>query len=265
MKGSIGRIGAIQYRHLCLYRGSWPRVLELMYWPVLQMCIWAFVTQYAGAFQGAVGIAAGALIGAVLLWETATRSQLGFTIAFLEEIWSRNLGNLFVSPIRPWELVASLTLVSLVRVVVGIGTAAVLAGVLYAFHITSLGVALVPFVANLLLFGWAVALGVTAMILRHGAGAESLAWTIIFGLAPLSAVFYPVSVLPEWLQPVALALPSTHVFEGMRAVLAGGAFPAGHLVAAFGLNLVLIGAASALFLAVFRIARRRGLLLAIGE
>lgn len=265
MTGPLRRIGAIQYRHLCLYRGSWPRVLELMYWPVLQMSIWAFVTQYAGRFEGAAGIAAGALIGAVLLWETATRSQLGFTIAFLEEIWSRNLGNLFVSPIRPWELVASLTLVSLVRVVVGIGTASVLAGLLYAFNITSLGLALVPFVANLLLFGWAIALGVTAMILRHGAGAESLAWTIIFGLAPLSAVFYPVSVLPGWLQGVALALPATHVFEGMRAVLAGGAFPAGHLLAAFALNLVLIAAASAVFLAVFRIARRRGLLLAIGE
>jgi ABC-2 type transport system permease protein len=253
------------YRHFCLYRGSWPRVLELMYWPVLQMVIWAFVTQYAGAFQGAAAIAAGALIGAVLLWETATRSQLGFTIAFLEEIWSRNLGNLFVSPIRPWELLASLALMSFARVAVGIGAASVLAGVLYAFHLTALGLALIPFMASLMLFGWAIALGVTALILRYGAGAESLAWTIVFGLAPISAVFYPVSVLPPWLQGVALSLPTTHVFEGMRAVLAGGGFPGGHLAWALVLNLVLLALATLLFVAVFRVARRRGLLLNVGE
>jgi ABC-2 type transport system permease protein len=265
MSRSARRIWAMAYRHFCLYRGSWPRVLELMYWPVLQMVIWAFVTQYAGAFQGATAIAAGALIGAVLLWETATRSQLGFTIAFLEEIWSRNLGNLFVSPIRPWELLVSLALMSFARVGVGIGAASVLAALLYAFRITDLGLSLIPFMASLMVFGWAIALGVTALILRYGAGAESLAWTIVFGLAPISAVFYPVSVLPPWLQGVALSLPTTHVFEGMRAVLAGGGFPAAHLAWAFALNLVLLGLATLLFVAVFRVARRRGLLLNVGE
>lgn len=265
MSSAARRIWAMVYRHLCLYRGSWPRVLELMYWPVLQMLIWAFVTQYTGRFQGAVAIAAGSLIGAVLLWETALRSQMGFTISFLEELWSRNLGNLFVSPIRPWELVASLMVMSIARAAIGVGTAAALAAALYAFDITSLGVLLVPFLLNLMAFGWAVALMVTAMILRHGAGAESLAWSVLFGLAPLSAVFYPVSVLPYWLQPVALALPTTHVFEGMRAVLAGVAFPAGHLAWAFALNGVFLAVAVAIFVGIFRIARRRGLLLSVGE
>jgi ABC-2 type transport system permease protein len=265
-KGSPGRrIWAMVYRHLCLYRGSWPRALELMYWPVLQMLIWGFVTEYAGRFQGAFAIAAGSLIGAVLLWETALRSQMGFTISFLEELWSRNLGNLFVSPIRPWELVASLIVMSIARAAIGVGTAALLAGALYAFDITSLGLALVPFLLNLMVFGWAIALMVTAMILRHGAGAESLAWSVLFGLAPLSAVFYPVSVLPGWLQPVALALPTTHVFEGMRAAITEGPFPTGHLAWAFALNAVLMALAVWLFIAVFRIARRRGLLLTVGE
>ena len=265
MTSSLRRIWAMVYRHLCLYRGSWPRVLELMYWPVVQMMIWAFVTQYTGRFGGAVAIAAGSLIGAVLLWETALRSQMGFTISFLEELWSRNLGNLFVSPIRPWELVASLTVMSVVRALIGVGTAAALAAALYAFDITSLGLLLVPFLLNLMIFGWAVALMVTAMILRHGAGAESLAWSVLFGLAPLSAVFYPVSVLPGWLRPVSLALPSTHMFEGMRAVLAGGAFPAGELAWAFALNALLLAAAVAIFVGIFRVARRRGLLLSVGE
>jgi ABC-2 type transport system permease protein len=259
------RIWALVYRHLCLFSTSWPRLLELMYWPVLQMVIWAFVTQYTGRFDGALAIAAGSLIGAVLLWEAAVRTQMGFAISFLEEIWSRNLGNLFVSPIRPWELIAALMLMSVLRAAIGVGTAAVLALALYAFDITAIGVALIPFLLNLLAFGWAIALVVTAMILRHGAGAESLAWSLLFGLGPISAVFYPVSVLPAWLQPVALALPTTHVFEGMRAVLAGGAFPAGELAWAFALNALLLAASAALFIATFRNARRRGLLLAIGE
>ena len=154
MTSSLRRIWAMVYRHLCLYRGSWPRILELMYWPVVQMMIWAFVTQYTGRFGGAVAIAAGSLIGAVLLWETALRSQMGFTISFLEELWSRNLGNLFVSPIRPWELVASLMVMSVVRALIGVGTAAALAAALYAFDITSLGLLLVPFLLNLMIFGW---------------------------------------------------------------------------------------------------------------
>lgn len=262
---SARRIYAMVYRHLCLYRGSWPRLLELMYWPVLQMVIWGFVTQYMRGYQGTVAIAAGALIGAVLLWETCIRSQMGFAIAFLEELWSRNLGNLFVSPIRPCELVASLMVMSFLRAVVGVGTAAILAWLLYAFDITSLGVSLLPFLVNLMAFGWVVALGVTAMILRHGAGAESLAWSVLFGLAPLSAVFYPVSVLPDWLLPVALSLPTTHVFEGMRAVLAGGGFPATQLAWATGLNVLYLALAALLFVAIFRVARRRGLLLNIGE
>jgi len=154
---------------------------------------------------------------------------------------------------------------SIARAAIGVGTAALLAWLMAAFDITSLGLPLVPFLLNLMVFGWAIALMVTAMILRHGAGAESLAWSVLFGLAPLSAVFYPVSVLPAWLQPVALALPTTHVFEGMRAVLAGSVFPAGHLAWAFGLNLLFMGAAVWIFIAIFGVARRRGLLLTVGE
>ena len=265
MSGAARRIWAMVYRHLCLYRGSWPRLLELMYWPVLQMVIWGFVTQYAGRFQGAAAIAAGSLLGAVLLWETALRSQMGFTISFLEELWSRNLGNLFVSPIRPWELVASLMVMSIARTLIGVGTAAVLAAVLYAFAITELGLLLVPFLLNLMVFGWAVALMVTAMILRHGAGAESLAWSVLFGLAPLSAVFYPVGVLPAWLQPVAWAMPPAYVFEGMRAVLFEHRVRPELLLAGFGLNVVYAGAAVLFFLRICDVARVRGLLMQQGE
>ncbi len=263
---SARRIWGLMYRHLALYRRSWPRVLELAYWPVLQMVVWGFVTAYlAGVQNNVASAAAGVLLGGVLLWEVAIRSQMGFAISFLEEVWSRNLGHIVVSPLRPMELVAGLVGMSILRMLAGVLPAVALAWFLYGFGLFAMGPVVVLFFAGLMMMGWAVALGVTALILRHGAGAEPLAWSVLFGLTPFAAVFYPVSVLPEWLQPVALMVPAAHVFEGMRAALLEGRIAWGHLAAAFALNLVWLAGAVGLFLRQFRIARERGALLSMGE
>ncbi|MBS0559568.1 MAG: ABC transporter permease, partial [Proteobacteria bacterium] len=147
---ALRRIWAMVYRHMALYRRSWPRLLELAYWPVLQMCIWGFTASYLAARMGTpLAIAAGALLGGVLLWEVAVRSQMGVAISFMEEIWSRNLGHVFVSPLRPWELVSALLAVSFLRMAIGVVPAILLAWALYAFNLFSLGPALVLFFANL--------------------------------------------------------------------------------------------------------------------
>jgi len=266
VKASTRRIWGMMYRHLALYRRSWPRLLELAYWPVLQMCIWGFTASYLAARMGnPVAVAAGALLGGVLLWEVALRSQMGVAIGFLEELWSRNLGHVFVSPLRPWELVAALIGMSMIRMLVGVVPAILLAWALYAYNLFALGPILVLFFANLMIMGWWVALGVVSLILRHGAGAEALAWSVLFGLTPISAVFYPVAVLPRVLQPVAWAIPAAHVFEGMRGVLLNGVIRWDHLAAAFALNAVWLLAAGLLFARQFHQARVRGALLSIGE
>ena len=262
---ALRRIWGLMYRHLALYRRSWPRLLELMYWPVLQMCIWGFTSAFLTARMGGAAVAAGMLLGGVLLWEVALRSQMGVAISFLEEMWSRNLGHVFVSPLRPWELVAALIAMSVIRMCIGVVPAILIAWALYAFNLFSIGPMVVFFFANLMIMGWWVALGVISLILRHGAGAEALAWSVLFGLTPFSAVFYPVAILPVWLQPVALALPSAHVFEGMRQILADGTINWGHLGAAVGLNAVWMVLAVLLFARQFRAARERGALLSIGE
>jgi len=268
--GSLRRIWGLMYRHLALYRRSWPRLLELMYWPVLQMCIWGFTASFlvgragGGGAGGAAVVAAGALLGGVLLWEVALRSQMGVAISFLEELWSRNLGHVFVSPIRPWEMVSALVGISVLRMLTGVLPAILIAFLLYAFNLFAMGPVVVLFFANLMVMGWWVALGVISLILRHGAGAEALAWSVLFGLTPISAVFYPVSVLPAAVQPIALALPSSHVFEGMRAALSG-VIRWDHLAWAMGLNIVWMAAGIWLFAAQFRQARLRGALLSIGE
>lgn len=262
--GSLRRIWGLTYRHLALYRRSWPRVLELMYWPILQMCIWGFTSSFLLSRGNATAVAAGALIGGVLLWEVALRSQMGVAISFLEELWSRNLGHVFVSPIRPWEMVAALIGVSMMRMLTGVLPAIGVAWLLYAFDLFAMGPVVVLFFANLMIMGWWVALGVISLILRHGAGAEALAWSVLFGLTPISAVFYPVSALPAAVQPVALALPSSHVFEGMRAALEG-VVRWDHLAWALALNAIWMTAGIWLFAVQFRQARLRGALLSIGE
>ena len=266
MRPSLRRIWGMMYRHLALYRRSWPRLLELAYWPVLQMCIWGFTASYLATRMGnTAAVVGGVLLGGVLLWEVALRSQMGVAISFLEELWSRNLGHVFVSPLRPWELVAALIGMSMIRMTVGVAPAILIAWALYAYNLFALGPVLVLFFANLMIMGWWVALAVVSLILRHGAGAEALAWSVLFGLTPFSAVFYPISVLPAALRPVALALPSAHVFEGMRAVLTQGVIRWDHMAWAIGLNMVWTVAAALVFARQFRSARIRGALLNIGE
>ena len=161
--------------------------------------------------------------------------------------------------------IVSLLATSLLRTLIGVIPAAFLAGLLYHYSIFDLGLPLLAFFINLLVMGWAIGLLVSAIILRYGLGAESLAWLAIFAIAPLSGIYYPVAVLPDWLEPLAYALPSSHVFEGMRAVMFDQSFRWDHLAWAIGLNMFYLGGSIAVFLAAFRIARIRGLLLQIGE
>jgi ABC-2 type transport system permease protein len=254
------------YRHLALYRRSWPRLLELAYWPVLQMCIWGFTAKFlAGRMGGAGQVAGAALLGGVLLWEVTLRSQMGMSISFLEEVWSRNLGHVFVSPLRPRELVGALIGMSLIRMVLGVFPAILLAWALYAFNLFGFGPVLLLFFINLMIMGWALALGIVSLILRHGSGAEALAWGLTFGLAPFAAVFYPISVLPWYVQPVAQIIPAAHVFEGMRAIVLDNTILWYQLAEAFGLNVVWLAGGMLLFSRQFQAARESGSLISIGE
>src|SRR6266702_3548894 len=235
---SPGRVFAMLLRYLYLLRGSWPRALELVYWPTIQMVLWGFMSQFLMTNSTWVARAFGVLLAAVLLWDVMFRGQLGVSMSFLEEMWARNLGHLFVTPLRPYEWVISLLAMSLIRVTIGVVPATLLAIPLYHYSIFAMGLPLVAFFVVLTVMGWALGLAICGGILRHGMGAESLAWTVIFALAPLSCVYYPVTTLPIWLQPVAWALPSTYVFEGMRAVMFEGTFRGDYLVAALALDLV---------------------------
>src|SRR5256884_2802120 len=259
------RIGAMVLRYLYLLRSSWPRVLELIYWPAVQLFVWGFlqfyITQNAGFFARAGGV----FIGAVMMWDILFRGQLGFSISFLEEMWSRNLGNLMISPLRPIEFVAALMIMSIVRLAIGMVPVTLIAIAFFGFNVYGLGLALAAFFLNLILTSWAVGIVVSGVLLRNGMGAESLAWTLMFVLMPLTCVYYPVSVLPDWLQVIAWTLPPTYVFEGMRALLMEHVIRADLMLEAFALNTLYFAAGVLAFLQLLKSARRVGSLMQTGE
>jgi ABC-2 type transport system permease protein len=262
---SPARIGAMVLRYIYLLRRSWPRLLELAYWPTMQMILWGFISQFMRTNSTWLAQASGVLLAGVLLWDVMFRGQLGVSTVFFEEMYSRNLGHLFASPLRPYELVCALLTISLIRTLIGVGGAALLAIPLYHFSIFSLGLPLLTFFVNLLVMGWSIGLLVSGLVLRYGLGAENLAWVAIFAVAPVSGIYYPVAVLPDWLRIVAHLLPASYVFEGMRAVLFEHVFRTDLFVRAIALNVVYLGLGIAVFLGVFRAARRRGLLVNVGE
>lgn len=262
---SLRRLHAVVLRYLYLLRGSWPRLLEQAYWPTVQMIIWGFITIFLAQNSTWVAQAVGILLSAVLLWDVLFRSQLGISVPFMEEMFARNLAQLFVSPLRVGEFLGALMLISLLRTLVGVGTAAVLAIALYSISLFELGWPLLYFFVSLLVFGWAIGLVMCALLLRFGLGVESLAWASIFALAPISCIYYPLAILPQWLQLPALYLPSSYAFEGMREILLYGRFDAAGLARAAVLNVAYLALGCLAFRQAFRAARERGLLLRLGE
>lgn len=259
------RLFAILLRHLYVMRTSWPRILEMAYWPTMQMILWGFASQFFRGHSSWVAQASGILVGAVLLWEVLNRSHMGFAFSFIEEIWSRNLGHLYITPLRPYEHVLAVAAMSLIRTVIGLFPSTLLAIVLYRTNVYDMGLPLLAFFANLVVMGWSVGMLSATLVLRFGMGAEGLAGVVVAGLSPLAAIYYPVETLPDWLRPLALALPPAHVFEGMRAVMFDRVFRWDLFWNATLLNVAYFVLASLFFLAMVRVARRKGLFINMGE
>lgn len=265
MRDRLNRISAVLLRHLYLYPSSPSRLMEIFYWPVLDLLVWGFLTVYLSKGAGAAGHWTAFLLGAMILWDILFRSQQAVCISFLEEIWSRNLLNLFASPLSPGEFLASTMLLSFFKFLLA-GTVTIsLAWALYSFNIFMLGFWLIPLVFNLIAMGWVIGIVTTGIILRYGERAEVLAWGLALLIQPFGAVFYPVSVLPSALRPIAYALPCTYVFEGMRDVMSRGGTDPRTFWMPLGLNALYLGAAWVFFQFMYRQAQERGLLTKLGE
>jgi len=259
------RILALVNRHLMLYKRSPQRIMEIIYWPMLDLLVWGFITLYLAKYKEGLPEFVTFFLGALILWDILFRAQQGICISFLEEVWSRNLLNLFVSPLRISEYLASIMMVSMIKVIGAAVFTISMALLLYSFNLFVIGISLIPFIINLVVMGWAVGIFTTGIILRYGQEAEVLAWGLAFLFQPVSAVFYPVSVLPTFLQVIASGIPAAYVFEGMRQVITYHTFPVSELVWATGLNVIYLVGSFFFFRWMFGVVKSKGLLVRVGE
>lgn len=255
------RIRALLMRHIYLNKKSFPRLMDLLFWPMMSLLLWGFISIFLEKTNnGGLNIIT-VLLGAVLLWEILQEGQHSLSIAFLEDVWQKNLLNIFVTPVTIGEYLASTVFFGIIRLLVAGTVMTLVAFIFYSFNIFTFGFYLIPFALNLLIFGWILGIFAIAIILRYGSSANSLAFGMMFILQPFAAVFYPVSILPKAVQYVALLLPPTHVFEGMRYVIANGTIPTFNLAAAFGLNIIYFILVMLFFLKMFARIKEKGLLL----
>lgn len=254
------RIHAMLMRNLYLYKRSFPRMLDIFYWPILELLLWGFISKFLESNNfGGVNIVT-ILLGAIILWDLLNQSQKAVSIAFLEELWEKNFLNIFVTPLKESEFLTSSVLLGIIRVGIVASVMAIFSLFLYSFNIFRFGFALIPFLASLLIFGWILGFFTIAIILRYGTSAQVLAWGFLALIQPFSAVFYPVSVLPGKVKYIAYALPTTHVFEGMRQIISTGVFPWASLGWSFLLNAIYMILVLIYFHWMFRWVKKKGLL-----
>lgn len=254
-------IWALVLRYIFLYTRNPVRLVEMVFWPVVDLLVWGNLTLFLQRNSSQeFGNYIVFLLGAMILWDIMFRAQQGVAISFLEDVWTRNLLNVFVAPVRTTEYLGATFAVGILRIAVTGVVLGSIAWLGYAFNVFILEWWLVPFFLNLMLFGWSLGMISTALILRWGQAAESLAWAVPFFIQPVVAVFYPVADMPAWSQPVAWAFPATYIFEGMREVMRTGSMNLTLLAQALVLNLAYLAAAGGLFGWILNLTRKRGLL-----
>jgi ABC-2 type transport system permease protein len=257
---NVRPVAAIVLRQFYLMRGSPTRVLPLFAWAAIDIVLWGFITRYLNSVSAGGIDFLPRLLGAVLMWDFFTRVMQGVSTAFLEDIWSRNLLNVFATPLSISEYVCGLVLTSIITSALGLIVMLLLATTVFGLSLFAYGLMLIPFLLVLFLFGIALGIVASATVLRLGPASEWLVWPMPALLSPFVGVFYPLATLPPWMQAVAHLLPPAYVFEGMRAIVAGERFAAGTLLWGLGLAALQIVLAAYCFRSVYRYAVRTGLL-----
>jgi len=259
------RIYALSLRHIYLIKGSFPRILDLIYWPTIQIVLWGFVSKFFTLHTDLYNHTVGIILSSAILYDFLFRSSISFNMLFLEEIWSRNFTNLFVAPLKVSEIITALTATALLRTLIGIVPAILLATPFFGVSIFTLGPSLILLFLSLYLFGITLGLLVTSGLLRYGPAFENIAWSSLFLLAPLGCVYYPLSILPDWLQVVAKILPLVYIFEEVRSILLDNVVDYSNIITALKLNLIYFISAVSIFYLAFYEARKKGTLINIGE
>jgi ABC-2 type transport system permease protein len=262
---NFSRVYGLFLRHFFLISGSFPRILDLIYWPSIQITLWGFISNFFAThstyYNGTVGV----ILSCAILYDFLFRTSIGFNMLFLEEIWSRNFTNLFIAPMKVSEIIISLVFTALIRALIGLIPAILLTSPLFGISLLDLGMPLFFLFLSLYIFGITLGLFVSAGLLRFGPSFENIAWSTLFLLAPFGCIYYPVETLPEVFQSIAYALPLVYIFEETRNILINQVVNYENIIQAFYLNAVYFILAILVFYYSFDQAREKGSLVNIGE
>ena len=262
---NLSKIFALSLRHIYLIKGSFPRILDLIYWPTIQIFLWGFISKFftlnSTYYENTVGI----ILSAAILYDFLFRSSISYNMMFLEEIWSRNFTNLFIAPIKLSEIIAALTFTAIFRTLIGLIPAALLAIPFFGVSILKIGVPLIFLLITLYIFGVTLGLLVTSGLIRFGPSFENIAWASLFFLAPLGCIYYPIDILPEWLQMIAKLLPLVHIFEEMRNILIYDSVNNFQILKAIVISFIYFVLGIFVFYLSYNGAKNRGTLINMGE
>ena len=259
------RMYALSIRHLYLIKSSFPRIVDLIYWPTIQIILWGFISQFFTMYSDYYNNTVGIILSCAILYDFLFRSSISFNMLFLEEIWSRNFTNLFAAPLKVSEVITALTITALLRTLIGIIPAILLMNPFFGVSLLELGPPLFVLFLSLYLFGITLGLLVTSGLLRFGPAFENVAWSSLFILAPFGCVYYPLSILPDWLQILAKGLPLVYIFEEARSILINNVVNYSNIISALMLNLLYFVSAISVFYLAFAGAREKGTLINMGE
>ena len=262
---NFSRMYGLFLRHFYLIRGSFPRILDLIYWPSIQIILWGFISKFFTTYSDYYNNTVGIILTCAILYDFLFRSSISFNMLFLEEIWSRNFTNLFISPLKIKEIIISLIFTSLVRTLIGLIPAIILTSPLFGISILKLGLPLLFLFLSLYIFGITLGLLVSAGLLRFGPSFENIAWSSLFLLAPLGCIYYPIEILPNFFQLLAKGLPLVYIFDEARNILINGSVDFKNIFNAYFLNLFYLILSIIIFYISFNKAREKGTLINMGE
>ena len=259
------RMYGLFLRHFYLIKGSFPRILDLIYWPSIQIILWGFISKFFTIYSDYYNNTVGIILTCAILYDFLFRSSISFNMLFLEEIWSRNFTNLFIAPLKIKEIIVSLIFTALVRTLIGLVPAIILTSPLFGISILKLGVPLLFLFLSLYIFGITLGLFVSAGLMRFGPSFENIAWSSLFLLAPLGCIYYPIEILPSFFQILAKGLPLVYIFDEARNILINDTVRYVNIYYAYGINLVYLGLSIIIFYLSFSKAREKGTLINMGE
>jgi ABC-2 type transport system permease protein len=261
----LRRIYALFIRQIYLIRQSPPRLISYIFWPTVFMLVWGYLNQYLSHDSAVQKITLSTFLGANLFLSFMERSNVNMMMGFLEDVWSRNIGNILISPLRTWELIAGIIINGLIGTMIGMSSACLIAYLAFGYNFLAIGLPSIAFLVTLILTGWAVGLLILAFIFNFGLSAEFIGWMLAFLMTPFICVYYPVSVLPPFIQHIAWSLPPTYAFEGLRHWLDHHQFNWDYFYTGLALNGVWLLVGFTIFIRAMNKARDKGGLLSMSE